>query len=75
MSNREQQQPIGRVVGARKSRDGQALTAADRVLMTEMARYRTRAPKGIFIYRNHADMEADRLRWLVQAMLEKVRQR
>ncbi|WP_437497280.1 hypothetical protein [Sorangium sp. So ce1099] len=38
-----------------------------------MARYRTRAPKGIFVYRNHAEMEADRLRWTVDAMIERAR--
>jgi hypothetical protein len=75
MSSRDQQQPIVRVVGTRKSRDGQPLTAGDRALMSEMAQYRTRAPKGVFIYRSHAEMEADRLRWLVDAMLEKARGR
>ncbi len=39
--------------------------------MTRMAQYRTRAPKGVFIYSSHEDMEADRLRWLVEAMVEK----
>lgn len=72
MSARDQQ-PIRRVVGVRKSRDGQLLSGADRARMTEMAQYRTRAPKGVFIYRNHAEMDADRLRWLVAAMIEKAR--
>jgi hypothetical protein len=75
MSARDQQQPIGRVVGARKSRDGQPLSGSDRAHMTAMAQYRTRAPKGVFIYSSHAEMEADRLRWLVQAMVEKARDR
>ncbi len=35
--------------------------------------YRTRAPKGIFIYRNHEEMEADRLRWTVEAMVERAK--
>lgn len=28
-----------------------------------MAHYRTRAPKGVFRYASHAEMEADRQRW------------
>jgi hypothetical protein len=36
--------------------------------MTAMARYTTRAPKGIFRYRTHAEMDADRLAWTVEAM-------
>ena len=71
MSSTMQQQPIGRVIGRRRPRDGRALTASDRDRMTSMAQYRTRAPKGVFIYDSHADMEADRLRWLVEAMVEK----
>jgi hypothetical protein len=75
MSSRDQQQPIGRVVGQRKERDGQELTPEGRAAMDQMARYRTRAPKGVFIYRNHAEMEADRMRWLVQAMVDRAKAR
>jgi hypothetical protein len=64
------QQPIGRTVGRRQSRDGQPLTEADRDAMSRNARYITRAPKGVFIYRNHEEMEADRLRWVVDAMVQ-----
>ena len=39
-------------------------------MMTRNARYLTRAPKGVFRYRNHEEMEADRLRWLVDAMVD-----
>jgi hypothetical protein len=38
-----------------------------------LLQYRTRAPKGIFRYRNHEEMEADRLRWTVEAMVERAR--
>jgi hypothetical protein len=38
--------------------------------MGRMARYRTRAPKGIFIYRSHEEANRDRDRWLVEAMVE-----
>jgi hypothetical protein len=64
------QQPIGRTVGQRKSRDGQPLSAADRDAMSRNARYVTRAPKGVFIYGCHDEMEADRRRWLVDAMVQ-----
>ncbi|MGH8264303.1 MAG: hypothetical protein ACRET4_12545 [Steroidobacteraceae bacterium] len=75
MSSPHEQQPIQRVVGRRQSRDGRPLTAGDRERYNEMARYRTRAPKGVFIYDSHEAMEADRLRWLVDAMVEKHRMR
>ena len=71
MSSVHEQQPIQRTVGRRRSRDGQPLTAADREAMTRMAQYRTRAPQGVFIYFSHAEMEADRLRWQVEAMVER----
>jgi hypothetical protein len=71
MSSVFDQQPIGRTVGHRRSRDGHPLTSADRALQTQMARYRTRAPKGVFRYASHEEMEADRLRWLIEAMVEK----
>lgn len=73
MSSIFDQQPIGRVVGRRRSRDGQPLTADDRARATQMAQYRTRAPKGVFIYSSHEEMEADRMRWLVDAMVERAR--
>jgi hypothetical protein len=41
--------------------------------MTRQAQYRTRAPKGVFIYHSAEEMEADRLRWTVDAMIEKFR--
>lgn len=75
MSSKYQQQPIMRTVGRRQSRDGQPLTDSDRALMTEMARYRTRAPVGVFRYLSHDQMAADRMKWLVEAMVEKARRR
>jgi len=41
--------------------------------MSEMARYRTRAPKGIFFYRSHEEANRERERWLVDAIVEKER--
>lgn len=71
MSEIDDQQPISRTVGKRRARDGQALSASDRARMTEMAHYVTRAPKGVFIYTSHEEMDADRLRWTVDAMVAK----
>jgi hypothetical protein len=75
MSTLHQQQPIGRTIGRRKERDGQPLSASDREAMTRNARYRTRAPKGIFIYHSAEEMEVDRLRWTMDAMVDKAAQR
>lgn len=73
MSSSIHQQPIRRTVGRRQSRDGHALAAADRAALATLARYRTRAPKGVFIYYSAEEMDADRLRWTVDAMVEKHR--
>lgn len=69
----EDQQTLQRIVGRRRPREGRALTAADRAAMTRMAQYRTRAPKGVFVYYSAEEMENDRLRWTVDAMIEKQR--
>ncbi len=73
MSFTVDQQPIQRTIGRRRSRDGQPLTPQDRAAMAVNARYVTRAPKGIFRYRNADDMNADRQRWLVDAMVDRRR--
>lgn len=73
MSSTHDQQPIQRRVGRRTSRDGRPLSPEDRAAMATMARYRTRAPKGIFIYRSAEEMQADRLKWTVDAVLERQR--
>ena len=61
-----------RVIG-RRSRPpiGEPPSAEARQAHASLLRYSTRAPKGIFIYRNHEEMEADRLRWTVDAMVER----
>lgn len=63
------QQPVSRTIGRRRQPEGLP-DAAARAAWTQMAQYRTRAPKGIFLYDNHAQMEADRLKWTVEAMTE-----
>jgi len=63
-----------RVVGHRTAPPlGLPPPAASRQALAEMARYRTRAPKGVFLYTNHDEMEADRLRWTVEAMVARAR--
>jgi hypothetical protein len=64
------QQPIQRVVGKRTPPPAGALpSVAARAAMTANARYRTRAPKGIFFYENHEQMIRDRDRWTVEAIV------
>jgi hypothetical protein len=61
-----------RVVGHRpRPALGQPPSPEARAALAAMAQYRTRAPKGIFVYRNHEDMDADRLRWAVEAIVER----
>jgi hypothetical protein len=43
--------------------------------MDSWANRLTRAPKGIYRYSNHDDMERDRQRWQATAMVETVRAR
>ncbi len=40
-----------------------------------MAAYRTRVPKGIFVYRSHEEMARERERWTTEAIVERIRQR
>jgi hypothetical protein len=64
------QQPIARVVGRRVAPPPGALpNAAVRAAMTANAQYRTRAPKGVFFYSSHEEMERDRQRWSVEAIV------
>ncbi|MCU0690966.1 MAG: hypothetical protein MUF54_06140 [Polyangiaceae bacterium] len=61
-----------RVVGRRTPAPvGQPPSVQARAALTAMAQYRTCAPKGIFIYRSHEEMDTDRLRWTVQAIVER----
>jgi hypothetical protein len=63
-----------RVIGRRAPRPiGAPPSAEDRDALATMLRYRTRAPKGVFVYRSHEEMDADRLRWTVDAMVERTR--
>lgn len=62
---------IRRVVGRRKNAPpGQPPSPVARQAFDEMARYRTRAPKGVFRYQSHEEANRDRERWTAQAMRE-----
>lgn len=73
MSSVYDQQPIQRTVGRRVSREGRPLTPEDRAAMTRQAQYRTRAPKGVFVYYSAEEMDADRMRWIVEGVVERHR--
>lgn len=54
---------------------GQPPNAAARNALAQMGQYRTRAPKGIFIYASHEAMNQDWERWRVEAMRANTRVR
>lgn len=61
-----------RIIGKRERPPiGEPPSEAAQRAHASLLEYRTRAPKGIFIYRNHEEMEADRLKWTVEAMVER----
>jgi hypothetical protein len=65
---------FARVVGKRAPPPpGELPSPSARQAMTALLQYRTRAPKGVYVYRSHAEMDADRLRWTVDAMVERAR--
>jgi hypothetical protein len=76
LDQRMKQDPITgevflRVVGRRPRPPlGEPPSPEARAALATLVSYRTAAPKGIFIYRCHEDMDADRLRWTVQAIVE-----
>lgn len=70
------QQPIGRTIGRRTQPPaGVPLSREVRDALDAWANRLTRAPKGVFRYSNHDEMERDRERWRVQAVVETVRAR
>jgi len=71
-----EQQPIGRTVGRRRPSPAGVLPSVEtRAAMDSWAKRLTRAPKGVYRYSNHDDMERDRERWQAAAMVETVRAR
>lgn len=70
------QQPIQRIVGKRVTPPrGMVPSSEARAAMTANARYVTRAPKGIFFYKNHEEMIRDRERWTIDAVVARHSQR
>ena len=70
------QQPIQRTVGKRTTPPPGVLPSPEaRAAMTANARYMTRAPKGIFFYKNHEEMIRDRERWTLDAMIARQTER
>lgn len=70
------QQPVRRIVGKRVAPPpGTVPSAAARAAMDANARYRTRAPKGLFFYQSHEQMTWDRERWTIEAVVQKQSER
>jgi hypothetical protein len=70
------QQPIQRTIGKRVTPPAGALPSPEaRAAMTANARYVTRAPKGIFFYKNHEEMIRDRERWTIEAVIARQTER
>lgn len=68
------QQPISRVVGKRvPPPPGTMPSLASRQAMDSHLRYRTRAPKGVFFYRNPETMSRDRERWRIETAVARQR--
>ena len=66
----DDQQPIARIVGRRVAPPvGVPPSAEARVAWAALSVYLTRVPKGVFVYSSHAEMTADRERWLAEAMV------
>lgn len=63
-------EPFARVVGRRSRAPlGAAPDAEHRAALAKLSRYRTRAPKGVFVYKSHAEANADQERWVVDAVV------
>ena len=73
---RPDQQPIARTVGRRTQAPlGPPPSKAAREAAASWANRLTGAPKGVFRYASHEEMERDRSRWQVQAIVETQRRR
>ena len=70
------QQPIARTVGRRTQAPvGAPPSTAARAALDTWANRLTRAPKGVFRYANHAEMERDSSLWRAQAIADTQRRR
>jgi len=50
-------------------------TREARAAWDSLLAFRTRSPKGVFVYQSHAEMTRDRDQWTAEAMAERARQR
>ncbi|MGH8705415.1 MAG: hypothetical protein ACREUO_08375 [Burkholderiales bacterium] len=77
MSSRpEDQQPIARTVGRRTPAPaGELPDRAARDAMDSLACRPTRTPKGVIRYASHDEMNRDRERWAVEAIVATCRAR
>ena len=72
----QDQQPLQRVIGRRTAPPAGTLPGpAARAAMDSHARYRTRAPKGVFFYDSHEHMTRDREQWTIDAVVARQRER
>jgi hypothetical protein len=63
-----------RVVGRRRPAPaGEPPPEVSRQAMSQMAEYRTRAPKGVFIYSSHEQANRARDAWLIDAVVAAAR--
>ncbi len=70
------QQPIGRTVGHRTQAPvGVPPSREARDALDSLANRLTRAPKGVFRYSNHDEMERDSERWRALSVVDTVRAR
>lgn len=70
----DQQQPIARTVGQRRTPPVGAVPAPEaRAAWNAMANYLTRTPKGVYVYRTHEEMTRDRERWAAEAVAARAR--
>lgn len=73
---RPDEQPIARTVGRRtQAPPGTPPSREARAAAASWADRLTCAPKGVFRYASHEEMERDRSRWATQAVLETQRRR
>jgi len=73
----DDQQPIARTVGRRRAPPVGVLPSSQvRAAMDSLSANRlTRAPKGVFRYRSHAEMARDRELWQAEAVVLAQRRR
>lgn len=67
-SPRDTDRPVREVGRRRQAPAGAPPPAENRAAVDRTARYRTRAPKGVFVYKSHEEANRDRDKWIVDAI-------